>query len=150
MRMACGPSAIKLPATTACYASMYPIPPTPLLVLTISHSSHNSTYSLCPTGQVSRALLLRERDMPLSTQPFSGCCDTLVARCKQASSTLTTIESQLSSGTFLSICSPLAKLAETVSVITEAVAQAVYMVAEKNPKCKQAKPGIIDNYPLTR
>lgn len=88
--------------------------------------------------------------MPLSGQPFSGCCDTLVARCKQASSTLTSIESHLSSASFMSICQPLAQLAETISVITEAVAQAVYMVAEKNPNCKKAKPGIVDNYPLSR
>lgn len=108
------------------------------------------TETIRTVQMVSESLLLRERDMPLSKQPFSGCCDTLVARSKQTSSVLTSIETLVTSGQFMELCEPLSSLAENVAIITEAVAQAVYMVAEKNPDCKRAEPGIIDNYPLSR
>jgi hypothetical protein len=44
----------------------------------------------------------------------------------------------------------LADLAEGMLVLTEAAAQAVYLVGALNPQCTRAKPSVIDHYSLAR
>ena len=52
----------------------------------------------------SESLLLRDRDQPLSKQPFSGCCDTLVARRKQLNIAATNAVACLKGGRSADLC----------------------------------------------
>lgn len=79
---------------------------------------------------VSVALLLRERDQPMSDQTFSGCCDTLIAKRKDISIAVSNIDTNLKGRDQAKICRGLATLAEGVCVITETTAQAVFMVGQ--------------------
>eukprot|EP00053_Salpingoeca_punica_P008161 m.73779 g.73779 ORF g.73779 m.73779 type:complete len:337 (+) comp14479_c1_seq1:181-1191(+) len=100
---------------------------------------------------VSDSLLLRERDHPLSQQPFSGCCDTIVAKTKVVSTTVERLQDSVKSALDpKKICVLLGELAESIAILTEASVQAVFMLAEGNSKCGKPIRGAIDNYPLAR
>eukprot|EP00041_Stephanoeca_diplocostata_P004048 m.40463 g.40463 ORF g.40463 m.40463 type:complete len:344 (+) comp14820_c0_seq2:118-1149(+) len=98
----------------------------------------------------SDALLLRERDLPLSAQPYSACCDTLVAKRKDIELCIEKLAVALQNRVPEGICLQLALLAEAVCVVTETAAQAVFMVSEKTPGCTKAKPSVLDSYVLHR
>lgn len=77
---------------------------------------------------MSEALLLRDRDLPLSEQTFTGCCETLIAKSKGLSIAITNITQSIKAATPQKICAPLGEVAETLAVMVEATAQAVFMV----------------------
>ncbi len=78
---------------------------------------------------ISDSLLLCDRDRPLSSQPFTGCCDTLVAKRKTISIAVAEIIEDLKNGADQKLCKHLAELAEGVSVATETTAQLIYVVS---------------------
>lgn len=101
-------------------------------------------------AQASDALLLQDRDAPLSVQTFSGCCDTLVAKRKELSIQIAGLGGLVQSRDDAKLQTSLAVISEGILIVTETTAQAIYMVAEKTPGCKQAVPGVIDGYLLAR
>jgi hypothetical protein len=57
----------------------------------LGHASTRNPSEVCDetiqtVQMTSDALLLTERDMPLSDQSFLGCCDTIIAKSKQVES----------------------------------------------------------------
>lgn len=99
---------------------------------------------------VSEGLLLRDRDQPLSQQPFSGCCDTIITKRKQMSIAVSNLISNLKGNNFLKVCKHLAEIAECVAIITETTAQAVFVAGDQIPGCTKGRPGLVDHYPLMR
>lgn len=99
---------------------------------------------------ISDALLLGDRDMPISHQSLSGCCDTLIAKSKAVSITVTDIVDALSHGNTKKLCQLLAILAESVAITIETVAQTVYLVAVNTPDGDKGRTGVIDYYVLAR
>jgi len=102
------------------------------------------------TQMATNTLLLRERDMPLSIQSFSGCCDTLVAKRKVLSIAVQDCVAGLQSKDAAVMCLALAKINEAVCIVTETTAQAVFTFAERTPGGSKSKPGAVDSYLLAR
>ena len=62
------------------------------------------TETIKTVQMASDALLLRDRDQPLSRQPFSGCCDTLVAHRKALTIAATNADANLKANRPLLLC----------------------------------------------
>jgi len=111
--------------------------------------------TLCTTiiqtmQMATNTLLLRERDMPLSIQSFSGCCDTLVAKRKVLSIAVQDCVAGLQSKDAAGMCVALAKINEAVCIVTETTAQAVFTFGERTPGSTKSKAGAVDGYLLAR
>lgn len=108
------------------------------------------TESIKTTQMATDSLLLRERDVPLSQQSYSGCCDTMVPKIKEMQMSIEAVISDLVGADPVKIAKHLSQVTSTLCVIVETTAQAVYMVSEKTPGCVKAVPSVIDAYILNR
>lgn len=108
------------------------------------------TETIKTTQMASDALLLKDRDVPLSQQPYSGCCDTLVAKVKEINLAIEELISNIGTSDHNKMCNQLSQVTSTMCIIIETTAQAVYMVSEKTPGCVKAVPSAIDGYVLQR
>lgn len=108
------------------------------------------TDTIKTTQMAADSLLLRDRDHPLSQQPYSGCCDTVVAKRKELTLAIEGLAADLGSGNAAQLCGHLAEVTGIMCIIIETTAQAVYMVSEKTPGCVKAVPSAVDAYVLHR
>ena len=87
VRIFCIQSFIHALLTHLCRTDMPPPPP--------RDPSEVCDETIRTVQMVSDSLLLTERDLPLSAQSFSGCCDTIVAKTKQLAITMSNIDTDI-------------------------------------------------------
>eukprot|EP00040_Diaphanoeca_grandis_P029410 m.172287 g.172287 ORF g.172287 m.172287 type:complete len:352 (-) comp31677_c0_seq2:78-1133(-) len=108
------------------------------------------TDTIKATQMASDSLLLRERDTPLSKQPYSGCYDTVVTKKKEMALAIAALQTGLNSNQNNELCRQLAIVTETMCLITETTAQAVFMMAEKTPGGTKSVSSMVDAYVINR
>lgn len=108
------------------------------------------TDTIRSTQMAADSLLLRERDVQLSQQPYSGCCDTMVAKVKELQLAVDSLIGDLGTNDHMRMCQQLSQVSGIMNIIIETTAQAVFMVSEKTPGCVKAVPSAVDVYVLNR
>eukprot|EP00039_Didymoeca_costata_P006179 m.88106 g.88106 ORF g.88106 m.88106 type:complete len:332 (+) comp13143_c0_seq1:223-1218(+) len=97
----------------------------------------------------SDSLLLRERDMPLSVQTFSGCCDTVTAKRKEFAIHIKMLTTDMDQKDYSKLHTCLAAINEHLLIVTETAAQGAYLLAHKS-STKPVVPSVVDMYKLKR
>ncbi|EGD80501.1 hypothetical protein PTSG_01092 [Salpingoeca rosetta] len=101
------------------------------------------------------ALLLRDRDSPISGMSFTACQDALTANSKKLTACIKSVHDTLMEGSDPTKATPklvkdIAESTEHLILLLETVADIVFLLLSKGQGCKAPQKSLIDHYILVR